>query len=93
MTFLTDRGIEQLRAGFGHFEYSVFQLTDIRPHPVAAYAVWRSPETLEIHSFIRDGIYRDIWTVDFADQKEPLKNRRICATFRPALPPLLRSGR
>ena len=93
LTFLTDRGIEQLRAGFGHFEYSVFQLTDIRPHPVAAYAVWRSPETLEIHSFIRDGIYRDIWTVDFADQKEPLKNRRICATFRPALPPLLRSGR
>ena len=25
LTFLTDCGIEQLRAGFGHFEYSVFQ--------------------------------------------------------------------
>jgi len=44
------------------------------------------PETLEIHSFIRDGIYRDIWTVDLADPEEPLKNRQICATFRPPKP-------
>lgn len=89
LTFLTERGTEQLRAGFGHYEHSVFQLTDRLPHPVAAYAVWTSPDTLEIHSFIRDGIHRDIWTVDFADPAEPLKNRQICTNFRPAKPRFL----
>ena len=86
LTFLTERGSEQLRAGFGHFAYSVFQLTDRSPHPVAAYAVWTKPETLEIRSFIRDGIYRDIWTIDFADPAEPLKNRTLCNFNRPPKP-------
>ena len=86
LTFHTDRGLEQLRAGFGHFEYSVFQLTDRRPHPAAAYAKWINPEKLEIHSFIRDGIYRDIWTVDFSDPEEPLKNQSLCGCFRPGTP-------
>ena len=89
LTFLTDRGTEQLRAGFGHFEYSVIQLTDRQPHPVAAYAVWTDAGTLEIRSFICDGIYRDIWTVDFTDPREPLKNRAVCACFRPGKPHLM----
>ena len=55
----------------------------------AATGAWTSPETLEIHSFIRDGIHRDIWTVDFADPAEPLKNRQICVNFRPAKPRFL----
>ncbi len=88
LTFLTPRGPEQLRAGFGHYEYSVFQLTDTRPHPVASYAVWRSPDELEIHSFIRDGIFRDVWTVDFSDGEEPIRNHTVCSCFRPAKPRL-----
>ena len=88
LTFLTPRGNEQLRAGFGYFEYSVFQLTDVMPHNVAAYAVWTKTSVLEIHTFICDGIYRDVWTVDFSDKKEPLKNRMICSCFRPAKPRL-----
>ena len=89
LTFLTDRGMEQLRAGFGHFEYSVLQLTDERPHPVAAYAVWTDAGTLEIHTLILDGIYREIWTVDFGDPEEPLKNRYVCTCFRPGKPRFL----
>ena len=88
LTFLTDRGTEQLRAGFGHFEYSVIQLTDRRSHPVAAYAFWTDGGTLEIRSFICDGIYSDIWTVDFSDPREPLKNRAVCSCFRPGKPHL-----
>lgn len=88
LTFLTDRGTEQLRAGFGHFEYSVFQLTDTMPHPVAAYAVWTNNGALEIHSFICDGTYRDIWTVDCSDAEEPLKNQSFCSCFRPGKPRL-----
>ncbi len=88
LTFLTARGYEQLRAGFGHFEHSVFQLTDTQPHPVAADASWLDSHTLEIRSFICDGIYRDVWTVDFSNQEEPLKNQMICACFRPGKPRL-----
>ena len=86
LTFQTNRGSEQLRAGFGHFDYSTFQLTDALPHPVAAYAIWKNPHTLEIHSFICDGIFRDIWTVDFEDTKVPLKNQMVCSCFRPGKP-------
>ncbi len=89
LTFLTNQGMEQLRAGFGHFEYSVLQLTDLQPHPVAAYAVWTGKDTLEIHSFICDGTYRDIWTVKYSDVEEPLKNRSLCSTFRPGKPRFL----
>ena len=89
LTFFTDRGTEQLRAGFGHFEYSLFQLTDRRPHPVAAYAVWTDKDKLEIRSFICDGIFRDIWTVDFSDLEEPLKNQAVCSCFRPGKPRFL----
>ena len=67
LTFFTDRGIEQLRAGFGHFEKSILQLTDSRPHPLASYARWTAPETLEILSLLTDSTYRDVWTVNFAD--------------------------
>ena len=94
MTFLTSRGYEQLRAGFGHFEYSVLQLTDTQPHPVAASAAWLDPSTLEIRSFICDGIYRDVWTVDFSPgNPEPLKNQMICTCFRPGKPRLLLAER
>lgn len=91
LTFLTSKGQEQLRAGFGHFEHSVIQLTDTRPHPVAAYAIWLNEHTLEIHSFICDGIFRDIWTVDFSNPEEPLKNRILCSCFRPGKPRFLRA--
>ena len=89
LTFLSPHGIEQLRAGFGHFEFSTFQLTDRSPHPVAAYALWTGKYTLEIRSFICDGIYRDFWTVDFSDPEEPLKNRTVCNCFRPEKPRLI----
>ncbi len=89
LTFFTDLGTEQLRAGFCHFEYSVFQLTDSQPHPVAAYAVWSGKDKLEIHSLICDGTYQDIWTIDFSDRKEPLKNQSRCSCFRPGKPHLL----
>lgn len=86
LTFYTKNGIEQLRAGFGHFEFSVIQLTDRRPHPVAAFAVWEGPDILKVSSFIRDGIYRDIWIIDFSDKEKPVKHQAVCNCFRPAKP-------
>ena len=92
LTFYTAKGIEQLRAGFGHFEYSVMQLTDTRPHPVAAFAVWEDADTLKISSFICDGVYRDIWTIDFSDPEKPVKNTFLCAALRPPKPALVLSS-
>ena len=92
LTFYTAKGIEQLRAGFGHFEYSVIQLTDTRPHPVAAFAVWETPDILKVSSFICDGIYRDIWTIDFSNSENPVKNELRCACFRPAKPAFVLSS-
>ena len=89
LTFHTSKGTEQLRAGFGYFEHSIFQLTDNRPHPVAAGARWLSSNVLEIESFICDGIYRDIWTIDFSDKEEPLKNQGLCGCFRSLKPRFL----
>ena len=91
LTFETADGVEQLRAGFGYFEYSTLQLTDTRPHPIAASARWLSSTVLEIESFICDGIYRDIWTIDFSDKEEPLKNQGLCGCFRPLKPQFLLS--
>ena len=88
LTFTTSRGTEQLWAGFGHFEYSIFQLTDTLPHPVAASTCWVNEHTLEIHSLICDGIFRDIWSIDFSDTAEPLKNQILCSCFRPGKPRL-----
>lgn len=92
LTFYTGNGIEQLRAGFGHFEFSVLQLTDRRQHPVAAFAVWEDSDTLKISSFIRDGIYRDIWTIDFSDKEKPVKHQSLCSCFRPAKPEFVLSS-
>ena len=89
LTFDGPHGIEQLRAGFGYFAKSNFQLTDIMAHPVAASAAWTGEHTLEIRSFITDGIYRDIWTVDFSDADQPLKNKGLCGCFRPLKPELI----
>ncbi|MBO5722060.1 MAG: hypothetical protein J6S19_02990, partial [Lentisphaeria bacterium] len=86
LTFNGPHGIEQLRAGFGFFARSIFQLTDHYTHPVASSAAWTSDHTLEIRSFITDGIYRDIWVVDFNDPAEPLKNQSLCGCFRPLKP-------
>ena len=91
LTFYTKKGIEQLQAGFGHFEFSVIQLTDVMPHPVAAFAVWENPNTLKVSSFIRDGIYRDVWTIDFSDKEKPVKHQAFCNCFRPAKPELILS--
>ena len=91
LTFQTANGAEQLRAGFGYFEFSTLQLTDVRPHQVAASARWLSPTVLEIESLICDGIYRDIWTIDFSDKEEPLKNQGLCGCFRPLKPRFLQS--
>lgn len=86
LTFDGPNGIEQLRAGFGYFAESLFQLTDLSAHPTAASAAWKNDHTLEIHTFITDGIYRDIWQIDLADAVEPLKNTMLCACFRPLRP-------
>ena len=91
LTFQIANGAEQLRAGFGYFEFSTLQLTDVRPHQVAASARWLSPTVLEIESLICDGIYRDIWTIDFSDKEEPLKNQGLCGCFRPLKPRFLLS--
>ena len=92
LTFHTAKGIEQLRAGFGHFESSVIQLTDTRPHPVAAFAVWETCDILKVSSFICDGIYRDIWTIDFSNSENPVKHESLCSCFRPAKPAFILSS-
>ena len=92
LTFYTVNGIEQLRAGFGHFEFSVIQLTDARPHPVAAFAVWEDADVLKISSFIRDGIYRDVWTIDFSNPEKPVKHEPLCSCFRPLKPAFVLSS-
>ena len=38
---------------------------------------------------VPNGIYRDIWTIDFSDPEEPLKNRTVCNCFRPEKPRLI----
>lgn len=88
LTFDGPCGVEQLRAGFGFFARSNFQLTDHMLHPVAASAAWKDDHTLEIRTFITDGIYRDIWTVDFNDPLIPVKNQGLCGCFRPLKPEL-----
>ena len=86
LTFNGPHGVEQLRAGFGYFVSNVFQLTDLAPHPTVASAAWLNEHTLEIRTFITDGIYRDIWQIDLNDPVEPLKNTMLCACFRPERP-------
>ena len=81
-------GVEELRAGFGFHVLSYFQLTDREKHPVFASAAWKSDQVLEIRTFIADGIYKDIWTIDFADKAEPLKNQVLTSCFRPLKPQL-----
>ena len=89
LTFHYGAGMEQLRAGFGHFEYSVLRLTDSMPRRTAAYALWTAPDVLEIHSFICDGIVRYVWTVDFSDREEPVRSRNICGCFHTKFPKLI----
>ena len=88
LTFATDHGTEQLRAGFGHYETAIFRLFDEYPHRAAACAAWLNDHVLRIHSCILDGIFRDIWTIDFDDPAEPVKHEGVCGCFRPVLPPL-----
>ena len=56
------------------------------PHHPIASAAWQNEHTLEIRTFIADGIFRDTWTVDFNNPDEPLKNTMMCACFRPGKP-------
>jgi CubicO group peptidase (beta-lactamase class C family) len=84
LTFRLSGGeMEQLRAGFGKFEYSTVKLTDSLPHPTAASAAWTDGK-LVIESFILDGIFRSTYTVDFSPGvAEPITRKDICSTFRP----------
>jgi len=86
LTFAMDGRCEQLRAGFNKFAYSSFQLTDDMAHPVAAFAHWENDHTLKVCSFILDGTYRDIWTIDLSNTVEPMKNTEVCACFRNTKP-------
>lgn len=89
--FNTDpRKTEQLRAGFGFHCMSVFRLSDIFPHPVAASAAWTLDEVLEIHSFCSDTTFRDVYRIDFNDPLTPVIRKSSCSTFRPLLCPLFR---
>ena len=81
-------GVEELRAGFGYHAKSYFQLTDREKHPVFASAAWKSENILEIRTLIADGIYKDIWTINFAEPEKPLKNQVLCSCFRPLKPEL-----
>ena len=89
LTFAGPHGTEQLRAGFGKFAFSLFRLTDREVHPVFASAAWKSDDVLEIRSYIADGIFRDVWTIDFSDPVEPVKNQQLCSCFRPQKPQML----
>ena len=89
LTFHVNNKSEQLRAGFGFFIRNTFQLTDREPHPTIASAAWQNDHTLEIRTFITDGIYRDTWLIDFNNTSEPITNTMMCACFRPARPRFL----
>lgn len=88
LTFTTDRGSEQLRAGFGHHLTSVFQLTDHLSHPTAASAAWVDDETLEIRTFCVDGTFRDTYRINFGNVFQPITRTSYCSTFRPPMPEL-----
>jgi CubicO group peptidase (beta-lactamase class C family) len=88
LTFHTDRGIEQLRAGFGSHRVVTFQLTDPMAHPTAASAAWLADDILEIQSFCLDGTYRDTYTIHFNDPKHPLRRTMRCSLLRPPMPEL-----
>ncbi len=89
LTFFTENGIEQLRAGFGSHRISVLQLTDVIPHPTAASAAWVGNNILEIQAFCVDGTFRDAYTIDFNNQEQPLNRASRCSTFRRTLPELI----
>lgn len=89
LTFDGPNGVEQLRAGFGRFAFSLLQLCDRKTHLVFASAAWKDDNILEIRSYIADGIYKDIWQIDFSDSVEPVKNQSLCGCFRSPKPQLL----
>ncbi len=88
LTFHTDRGVEQLRAGFGSHRVGVFQLTDTMAHPTAASAAWVADDVLEIQSFCLDGTFRDTYQVRFGDAARPLSRTSRCSLLRPLMPEL-----
>jgi len=88
LTFHTDRGIEQLRAGFGSHRVGVLQLTDTMPHPTAASAAWIDDDILEIQAFCIDGTFRDTYQIRFADPEHPLTRKMRCSILRPPMPEL-----
>ncbi len=88
LTFVTDNGLEQLRAGFGSHRISTLKLTDVIPHPTAASAAWISENVLEIQAFCIDGTFRDAYTINFNHPEQPLSRASRCSTFRRALPEL-----
>jgi hypothetical protein len=88
LTFHTDRGSEQLRAGFGCHRVGVFQLTDTMPHPTAASAAWVEDDVLEIQAFCIDGTFRDTYQIRFADSEHPLTRTMRCSILRPLMPEL-----
>ena len=85
LTFHTNRGVEQLRAGFGSHRVSTFQLTDPMAHPTAASAAWVADDVLEIQSFCLDGTYRNTYQIRFNDPEHPLKRTMRCSLLRPAM--------
>jgi len=89
LTFNTIRGIEQLRAGYDNHRTTIFQLTDVMPHPTAASAAWTDGDILEIHTFCLDGTFRDTYLINFQDCKHPLTRTSRCSTFRPLMPNLI----
>jgi len=66
LSFNFPRGMEQIRAGFGYYDRSIAQLTDLRAHPIAASAAWITPDVLEVRTFCTDTVFRDIYRIDFA---------------------------
>jgi hypothetical protein len=88
LTFHTERGIEQLRAGFGSHRVGTFQLTDPMAHPTAASATWIAADILEIQSCCLDGTYRDTYQIHFNDPHHPLKRTMRCSLLRSPMPEL-----
>jgi len=82
LTFTTARGVEQLRAGFGHFAYGTLQLTDEMVHVTAATAAWTEKEILEIDCICYDSTFRDIYRIDFKNQRNPITRTSRFITFR-----------
>ncbi len=89
LVFVTPRGRETLRAGFGHGLDNRLRLQDHMERRVMASAAWTAPEVLELHLCCYETSFREVFRLDFADAAHPLTGSCRFNTLRaPFLPEL-----